>query len=108
MDRVRKATEFGPACYQPTIAVQTVYTRAPLPMSEDCLTPNIWAPAGTRNSPVFGDLWRRVDGRRKPRGTARWRAVSGTRPCCGLDQLPAGRVRLACASGTQRRMQLSA
>lgn len=50
---VRKATEFGPACYQPAIAVQTIYTRAPLPMSEDCLTLNIWAPAGVRNAPVF-------------------------------------------------------
>src|SRR6476646_7870558 len=50
---VRKATEFGPACYQPTIAVQTIYTRGPLPMSEDCLTLNIWAPADTRNAPVF-------------------------------------------------------
>jgi len=50
---VRKATEFGPACYQPTVKVQTVYTRGPLPMSEDCLTLNIWAPDGARNAPVF-------------------------------------------------------
>jgi para-nitrobenzyl esterase len=50
---VRKATEFGPVCYQPTTTVQTVYTRGPLPMNEDCLTLNIWAPAGTRNAPVF-------------------------------------------------------
>jgi para-nitrobenzyl esterase len=52
---VRKATEFGPACYQPTSTVQTVYTRGPLPMSEDCLTLNIWTPADARNAPVF--LW---------------------------------------------------
>ncbi|HLK64379.1 MAG TPA: carboxylesterase family protein [Bryobacteraceae bacterium] len=50
---VRKAAEFGPACYQPTIKVQTVYTRDPLPMSEDCLTLNIWTPANARNAPVF-------------------------------------------------------
>lgn len=50
---VRKAMEFGPACYQPTTAVQTVYTRPPMPMSEDCLTLNIWAPADARNAPVF-------------------------------------------------------
>ena len=50
---IRKATEFGPACYQPTVKVQTVYTRDPLPMSEDCLTLNIWAPADARNAPVF-------------------------------------------------------
>ena len=96
---VRKATEFGPACYQPTIAVQTVYTRGPLPMSEDCLTLNIWAPAGhSQRAGLFLDLRRRVDGRREPRGDVRWRAVGGTRHCRGLDQLPAGRVRLACAS----------
>jgi para-nitrobenzyl esterase len=50
---VRKAEEFGAACYQPTVTVQTVYSRGPLPMSEDCLTLNIWAPAGARNAPVF-------------------------------------------------------
>ncbi len=50
---VRTAAEFGPACYQPTIKVQTVYTRGPLPMSEDCLTLNIWAPADARKAPVF-------------------------------------------------------
>src|SRR5689334_22829919 len=50
---VRKATEFGPACYQPTVAVQTIYTRGALPMSEDCLTLNIWAPAEVHDAPVF-------------------------------------------------------
>ncbi len=50
---VRNATEFGPACYQPTVRVQSVYTRDPMPMSEDCLTLNIWAPADARNAPVF-------------------------------------------------------
>jgi para-nitrobenzyl esterase len=50
---VRMAGEFGPACYQPTVKVQTVYSRDPLPMSEDCLTLNIWAPADARNAPVF-------------------------------------------------------
>jgi para-nitrobenzyl esterase len=50
---VRKATEFGPACHQPTTKVQTIYTRDPFPMSEDCLTLNIWAPADARNAPVF-------------------------------------------------------
>ena len=52
-DGVRKATEYGPACYQPTVKVQTVYTRDPLPMSEDCLTLNIWSPADAHNAPVF-------------------------------------------------------
>ncbi len=50
---ILKATEFGPACYQPTVTAQTVYTRDPLPMSEDCLSLNVWSPAGARNAPVF-------------------------------------------------------
>jgi len=50
---IRKATEFGPACYQPTVTIRTVYSRDPLPMSEDCLTLNIWVPADARNAPVF-------------------------------------------------------
>ena len=58
---VRKATEFGPACYQPAITVQTIYTRGPLPMSEDCLTLNIRAPADTRNAGLFLDLRGCVD-----------------------------------------------
>jgi len=50
---LRKATDFGPACNQPTAKVPSVYMRDPLPMSEDCLTLNIWTPAGARNAPVF-------------------------------------------------------
>jgi para-nitrobenzyl esterase len=50
---VRKATEFGPACHQPKATARTVYTRDPLPMSEDCLTLNIWTPADARDAPVF-------------------------------------------------------
>ena len=49
----RKVTEFGPACNQPNSKVQSVYSRGPLPMSEDCLTLNIWAPADAHNAPVF-------------------------------------------------------
>ncbi len=52
-DGVRKTTEFGPACMQPVSQVQTVYTDDPGPMSEDCLTLNIWAPADARNAPVL-------------------------------------------------------
>jgi para-nitrobenzyl esterase len=51
---VRQATDFGPACYQPVSKVSTVYSPAtPLPMSEDCLTLNIWAPANARKAPVL-------------------------------------------------------
>ena len=50
----RDATDFGPACIQPTSRTKTVYSPAePLPMSEDCLTLNIWAPADAKDAPVF-------------------------------------------------------
>ena len=59
---VRKATSFGPACIQPRSKIASVYTNDVGPMSEDCLTLNIWAPANARNAPVFvwiygGALW---------------------------------------------------
>ena len=50
---LREATEFGPACVQPPAMLSTVYSRNPMPMSEDCLTLNIWAPADARGAPVF-------------------------------------------------------
>ncbi|HVS77210.1 MAG TPA: carboxylesterase family protein [Steroidobacteraceae bacterium] len=58
---VRAAAAFGPACYQPE-SYAGVYTAPPMPMSEDCLTLNIWAPADAHGAPVFfwihgGALW---------------------------------------------------
>jgi para-nitrobenzyl esterase len=50
---IRKATEFGPACFQPKATLSNIYVSKPLPMSESCLTLNIWAPAGAHNAPVF-------------------------------------------------------
>jgi para-nitrobenzyl esterase len=50
---VRKATDFEPACLQPKPQLSTLYTRDPMPMSEDCLTVNIWAPRDARKAPVF-------------------------------------------------------
>ncbi len=50
---VRKATEFGPACLQPKPQLSNIYTRDPMPMSEDCLTLNIWTPIDAHNAPVF-------------------------------------------------------
>ena len=50
---VRDATEFGPACYQPPPRLSNIYVGNPMPMSEDCLTLNIWAPADVRKAPVF-------------------------------------------------------
>lgn len=53
-DGVRDATAFGPACFQPQPQLSSIYApAAPLPMSEDCLTLNVWAPANARNAPVF-------------------------------------------------------
>ena len=51
---VRPATDFGAACFQPVSKIATVYSpRTPLPMSEDCLTLNIWSPAKAKKAPVF-------------------------------------------------------
>ena len=50
---VRKAIDFGPACFQPKPQLSTIYAGNPMPMSEDCLTLNIWAPANAHNAPVF-------------------------------------------------------
>lgn len=59
---VRSAAEFGPVCIQPRSALASIYTRDPGPMSEDCLTLNIWTPADAHGAPVFvwihgGALW---------------------------------------------------
>jgi para-nitrobenzyl esterase len=50
---VRETTEFAPACYQPPPRLSSIYVGKPVPMSEDCLTLNIWAPADARSAPVF-------------------------------------------------------
>src|SRR5690606_19906476 len=53
-DGVRDATEFGPACHQPPSRPGSIYAPAnPLPMSEDCLSLNVWTPAEAENAPVF-------------------------------------------------------
>jgi para-nitrobenzyl esterase len=50
---VRDATEFGAACYQLPPRLSNIYAGTPMPLSEDCLTLNVWAPADARNAPVF-------------------------------------------------------
>src|ERR1700728_822837 len=50
---VRRATEFGPACFQPKLQLSNIYAGNPMPMSEDCLTLHIWPPRDARNAPVF-------------------------------------------------------
>lgn len=59
---VKKVTAYGPECIQPVSTLSSVYSGPPRPMSEDCLTLNIWAPAHAKNAPVFfwiygGALW---------------------------------------------------
>lgn len=59
---IRKATQFGLACFQPRPRLSNIYAGKPMPMGEDCLTLNIWAPKDARNAPVFfwiygGALW---------------------------------------------------
>jgi para-nitrobenzyl esterase len=59
---VKSAAEYGPECVQPKSTLSSIYASDPVPMSEDCLTLNIWAPADARDAPVFfwiygGALW---------------------------------------------------
>ena len=51
--KARNATEFGPACFQPKPKLSNIYVGNPMPMSQDCLTLNIWASANARSAPVF-------------------------------------------------------
>lgn len=50
---VRAAREFGHACLQPPPQPTSVYYGAIASMSEDCLTLNVWTPAGARKAPVM-------------------------------------------------------
>jgi para-nitrobenzyl esterase len=49
----RDATQFGPACPQPSRHIDSVYTSDIGATSEDCLTLNVWSPAGAHDAPVF-------------------------------------------------------
>ena len=49
----RDAIEFGFVCVQPKPQAASIYAWNLRPMSEDCLTLNIWAPASARKAPVF-------------------------------------------------------
>ena len=76
---------------------------APMPVSEDCLTLNIWAPANAKNAPVFvwihgGALVDRVE----PRADLRRQAAGRARRDRRVDQLSARRARLARASRAER------
>jgi para-nitrobenzyl esterase len=49
----RDATKYGPVCVQPKGKPGSLYFWELPPMSEDCLSLNIWAPARARRAPVF-------------------------------------------------------
>ncbi|MEI9852404.1 MAG: carboxylesterase family protein [Sphingomonas sp.] len=72
---VRDATAFGPACVQPQSRLASIYSGDPLPVSEDCLTLNIWAPANARGAPVF--FW--VHGGALATGSSREAMYDGAR-----------------------------
>jgi len=50
---VRDATKFGAVCVQPKPRPGSIYTWELPPMSEDCLSLNIWTPANAQKAPVF-------------------------------------------------------
>jgi para-nitrobenzyl esterase len=50
---VRDAAAFGSACLQPAPDPKGLYSNGMAPTSEDCLTLNVWAPAGARKLPVM-------------------------------------------------------
>ncbi|GAA0583722.1 carboxylesterase/lipase family protein [Rhizomicrobium electricum] len=51
---VKRATDFGNACMQPhSKAAVSIYSADVGPLSEDCLTLNVWAPADAKNAPVL-------------------------------------------------------
>jgi para-nitrobenzyl esterase len=50
---VRGAKSFGNACPQPPQSPTGLYSGGLAPMSEDCLTLNVWAPSGANKLPVM-------------------------------------------------------
>lgn len=76
-DGVRDATEFGPACMQwdGPGAANSIYFEELGPMSEDCLSLNIWAPQDAKNAPVL--VW--IHGGALVSGTSSFDMYDGTR-----------------------------
>ncbi|HET6564299.1 MAG TPA: carboxylesterase family protein [Xanthomonadales bacterium] len=47
------AGDFGLACINPSSRLSSIYASDIAPFGEDCLSLNIWVPAGVKNAPVF-------------------------------------------------------
>ena len=72
---VRDATQFGPACIQPTPGLPSVYSQDLGSTSEDCLTLNIWSPAAADKAPVI--VW--IHGGSLVAGSSKERLYDGAR-----------------------------
>ncbi|MEP9358369.1 carboxylesterase family protein [Sphingomonas sp. KR3-1] len=70
---VHDATAFGPACQQPPAPPSSIYAETYPAMSEDCLSLNIWAPAGAKKAPVF--VW--IHGGNLVRGSSQQAMFAG-------------------------------
>ena len=49
----RPAQQFGPACVQAQGGPPSVYSNPPMPVSEDCLSLNVWSPKDAKRAPVL-------------------------------------------------------
>lgn len=75
-DGVRDATSFGPPCFQTKASgANSIYAEDLAPMSEDCLSLNIWAPKGAKKAPVF--VW--IHGGALVSGTSGFGMYDGSR-----------------------------
>lgn len=70
-DGVRPATAFGPVCWQRPREMSSLYARGNLDTNEDCLSLNVWAPAGdpAAGRPVM--VWFHGGGHNSGAGSAR-------------------------------------
>ena len=71
---VKPALDFGPACVQPPSPPGNIYGETPAPMSEDCLSLNVWAPKGADKAPVL--VW--IHGGALVSGSSREPTYDGT------------------------------
>ncbi len=73
--QVRDATQFGPACQQAGYPAGSIYAETYSAMSEDCLSLNVWRPAGAKKLPVF--VW--IHGGNLVRGSSQQAMFDGSK-----------------------------